>query len=155
MCMALKVILGLKTGHITSLHKDVFLAQDQGRAQKCWLQQLEQISKPHNHSTEHTDTCSLCMYIGVWIGFQNSSHSASSVCRISFDDPFSFHYLIRRLGKCDSFYFIFLFISEWSVMLYLPSKPFHLCFVPLFTPHWQKFRPIEMILICRWQMKTE
>lgn len=117
-------------GYIESLHKDVFLAQDQDRVQKCWLQQLEQISKPHNHSTKHTDTCSPYMYIGVWIEFQNSLHSASSVSRILFDDPFSFHYLIRRLGQCDSFYFIFLFISELSFMLYLPFMPLHLCSLP-------------------------
>lgn len=56
--------------------------------------------------------------------------------QILFDDPFSFHYLIRRLGQCDSFYFIFLFISELSFMLYLPSMLLHLCSVPFFTPYW-------------------
>lgn len=125
-------------GHIASLHKDVLLAQDEDRTQNCWLQQLEQILKPHNHLTEHIDTCSLYMYIGVWIGFQNSSHSASSISKILLDDPFSFHYLIRRHGKCDSFYFTFLFISELSFMLYLPSMLLNLCSRPFLTLHWQK-----------------
>lgn len=119
-------------GHSASLHRDVLLAQSQDRSQRSWLQQLEQIPKPHYHSTEHTDTCSLYMYIGVWIGFQNSSHSASSVSRILLDDPFPFHYLIRRLGKHDSFCFIFLFTSELSLMLYLPSMWLHLCSVAFF-----------------------